>query len=85
MKNKNGNNELFNVKKSFTLGDNEIVVMEGDQLKYISTDRNKDTDKIVICFEVINSFWCEDVMIETEINLTPQQVADYLIYDKIIH
>lgn len=77
---KNGNNKIFNVKKSFTLNNNEIVVMNGDQLQHILTHRNKDTDKIVIYFEVINSFWCEGL----EINLTPQQVADYLDYDRII-
>ena len=70
---RNGDNKTFNVKKSFVVGD-QIVVMEGDQLKWLSTDNNDgDPD---IYFEVVNSFWCEGM----EFNLTPQQVAEYLTY-----
>ena len=74
---KNGNNNVFNVKKSFTIT-NQVVVMEGDQLKYLSTD-NLNGENVDIYFEVVNSFWCEGM----EINLTPQQVAEYLTYNRI--
>ena len=74
---KNGNNQIFNVKKSFTIAD-QMVVMEGDQLKYLSTDN--DDGIVDIYFEIVNSFWCSGM----EINLTPQQVVEYLTYDKII-
>jgi hypothetical protein len=74
---KNGNNYKFNVKKSFAI-DNQVIVMEGDQLKYLSTD-NDDGD-VDIYFEVVNSFWCDGM----EINLTPQQVVEYLTYAIII-
>lgn len=73
---KNGNNQIFNVKKLFAI-DNQVIVMEGDQLKYLSTD-NDDGD-VDIYFEVVNSFWCYGM----EINLTPQQVVEYLTYDRI--
>jgi hypothetical protein len=73
---KNGNNYIFNVKKSFAI-DNQVIVMEGDQLKYLSTD-NDDGD-VDIYFEVVNSFWCDGM----EINLTPQQVVEYLTYSII--
>ena len=73
---KNGNNYIFNVKKSFAI-DNQVIVMEGDQLKYLSTD-NDDGD-VDIYFEVVNSFWCDGL----EINLTPQQVVEYLTYSVI--
>jgi len=73
---KNGNNYIFNVKKSFAI-DNQVIVMEGDQLKYLSTD-NDDGD-VDIYFEVVNSFWCDGI----EINLTPQQVVEYLTYSII--
>ncbi len=72
----NGQNKIFIVKKSFTLAD-QVVVMEGDKLEYISTDRDKNTDEVDIYFEVVNSFWCEGM----EINLTPTQVAEYLVYE----
>jgi len=75
---KNGNNQIFNVKKSFAIAE-QIVVMEGDQLKYLSTDNNDGS--VDIYFEVVNSFWCNGI----EINLTPQQVVEYLTYDKTIH
>ena len=75
---KNGNNQIFNVKKSFAIA-NQVVVMEGDQLKYLSTDSDDD-ESVDIYFEVINSFWCEGM----EVNLTPQQVVEYLTYDRII-
>jgi hypothetical protein len=65
--------KIFNVKKSFTI-DNQIVIMEGDQLEYILTENNDG--KVDIYFEVIDSFWGEGL----EINLTPNQVADYLAY-----
>jgi len=74
---KNGNNQIFNVKKSFAIAD-QVVVMEGDQLKYLSTDTVND-ESVDIYFEVINSFWCEGI----EINLTPKQVVEYLTYDKV--
>ena len=74
---KNGNNYIFNVKKSFAI-DNQVIVMEGDQLKYLST--NNDDESVDIYFEVVNSFWCEGI----EINLTPQQVVEYLTYAIII-
>ena len=73
---KNGNNQIFNVKKSFAIA-NQVVIMEGDQLKYLSTD-NDDGD-VDIYFEVVNSFWCEGM----EVNLTPQQVVEHLTYDRI--
>jgi hypothetical protein len=73
---KNGNNQIFNVKKSFAI-DNQVIVMEGDQLKYLSTD-NDDGD-VDIYFEVVNSFWCDGM----EINLTPKQVVEYLTYSVI--
>jgi len=73
---KNGNNYIFNVKKSFAI-DNQVIVMEGDQLKYLSTD-NDDGD-VDIYFEIVNSFWCDGI----EINLTPQQVVEYLTYSII--
>jgi len=73
---KNGNNYIFNVKKSFAI-DNQVIVMEGDQLKYLSTD-NDDGD-VDIYFEIVNSFWCDGM----EINLTPQQVVEYLTYSII--
>ena len=76
---KNGHNKIFNVKKSFTIAD-QVVVMEGDQLEHILTDRDKNTDEVDIYFEVINSFWCEGL----EINLTPKQVAEYLVYSVIV-
>ena len=75
---KNGNNQIFNVEKSFVIA-NQVIVMEGDQLKYLSTDYNDD-ESVDIYFEVVNSFWCEGM----EINLTPQQAAEYLTYDRII-
>jgi len=75
---KNGNNQIFNVKKSFAIAD-QVVVMEGDQLKYLSTDTVNDDESVDIYFEVINSFWCEGM----EINLTPKQVVKYLTYDKV--
>jgi hypothetical protein len=65
--------KIFNVKKSFTI-DNQIVIMEGDQLEYILTENNDG--EVDIYFEVIDSFWGEGL----EINLTPNQVADYLAY-----
>jgi hypothetical protein len=74
---KNGNNYIFNVKKSFAI-DNQVIVMEGDQLKYLST--NNDDESVDIYFEVVNSFWCEGI----EINLTPQQVVEHLTYAIII-
>jgi hypothetical protein len=73
---KNGNNYIFNVKKSFVI-DNQVIVMEGDQLKYLSTDN--DDESVDIYFEVVNSFWCD----EMEINLTPQQVVEHLTYSII--
>jgi|LakMenEpi03Aug12_release.lakeMendotaPanAssembly.Ray.scaffolds.fasta_scaffold345809_5 hypothetical protein len=73
---KNGNNYIFNVKKSFAI-DNQVIVMEGDQLKYLSIDNDESVD---IYFEVVNSFWCDGM----EINLTPQQVVEYLTYAIII-
>jgi hypothetical protein len=73
---KNGNNQKFNVKKSFVIAD-QVVVMEGDQLKYLLTDTaNGGDESVYIYFEVINSFWCEGI----EINLTPKQVVEYLTY-----
>jgi hypothetical protein len=72
---KNGNNYIFNVKKSFAI-DNQVIVMEGDQLKYLSIDNDESVD---IYFEVVNSFWCDGM----EINLTPQQVVEYLTYSII--
>ena len=75
---KNGNNQIFNVKKSFAIA-NQVVIMEGDQLKYLSTDSDDD-ESVDIYFEVINSFWCEGM----EVNLTSQQVVEYLTYDRII-
>lgn len=39
----NGNDKIFNVKKSFVIGD-QIVIMEGDQLKWLSTDNNDGAD-----------------------------------------
>ena len=77
---KNGIDKIFNVKESFVIADS-VVVMNGDQLKHISTDRDKDTDIVYIYFEVINSHWCEGL----KINLTPEQVAQYLLYNKTIH
>jgi hypothetical protein len=74
---KNGNNYIFNVKKSFAI-DNQVIVMEDDQLKYLST--NNDDESVDIYFEVVNSFWCEGI----EINLTPQQVVEHLTYAIII-
>ena len=73
---KNGDNQKFNVKKSFTIA-NQVVVMEGDQLKYLSTDNDDNGKSADIYFEVVNSFWCEGM----EINLTPQQVVEHLHYD----
>jgi hypothetical protein len=73
---KNGHNQQFIVKKSFVVG-NQIVIMEGDVLKYLQTE-NDDT-VVDIYFEVVNSFWCMGM----EFNLTPQQVAEYLIYQTI--
>ena len=76
---KNGNNQIFNVKKSFAIAD-QVVVMEGDQLKYLLTDTaNGGDEKVDIYFEVINSFWCKGM----EINLTLKQVVEYLTYDKV--
>lgn len=72
----NGHNKIFNVKKSFVVG-NQIVIMDGDQLKYLSTENNDDN--VDIYFEVINSFWCSGM----EINLTPTEVAEYLNYSVI--
>ena len=74
---KNGNNQIFNVEKSFVIA-NQVIVMEGDQLKYLSTDYNDD-ESVDIYFEVVNSFWCEGM----EVNLTPQQVVEHLTYDRI--
>jgi hypothetical protein len=65
--------KIFNVKKSFTIAD-QVVIMEGDQLEYITTENNDG--KVDIYFEVIDGFWGEGL----EINLTPKQVADYLAY-----
>tara|TARA_R110000868_G_scaffold132658_1_gene343885 strand:- start:456 stop:686 length:231 start_codon:yes stop_codon:yes gene_type:complete len=73
---KNGNDKIFNVKKSFVIGD-QIVIMEGDQLKWLSTDNNDGNPDIY--FEVVNSFWCNGM----EINLTPKQVAEHLTYSTI--
>jgi hypothetical protein len=73
---KNGDNKIFNVKKSFVVGD-QIVVMEGDQLKWLSTDNNDGSPDIY--FEVVNSFWCEGM----EFNLTVKQVAEHLTYSTI--
>ena len=70
---RNGEDKIFNVKKSFTIS-NQVVVMEGDQLKWISTDR--EDENVDINFEIINSFWGEGL----EINLKPNQVAEYLSY-----
>jgi len=75
---KNGDDKIFNVKESFVIA-NSVIVMDGDQLKYISIDRNIDTDEVTIYFEVINSHWCEGL----EINLTLNEVAQYLSYNKI--
>ena len=72
----NGQNKIFIVKKSFAIAD-QVVVMEGDKLEHISTDRDTNTDEVDIYFEVVNSFWCEGM----EINLTPKQVAEYLVYE----
>ena len=77
---KNGDNQKFNVKKSLTIA-NQVVVMEGDQLKYLSTDNDFNGKSADIYFEVVNSFWCEGM----EINLTPQQVVEHLHYDRIYH
>ena len=77
---KNGDNQKFNVKKSLTIA-NQVVVMEGDQLKYLSTDNDDNGKSADIYFEVVNSFWCEGM----EINLTPQQVVEHLHYDRIYH
>ena len=77
---KNGDNQKFNVKKSFTIA-NQVVVMEGDQLKYLSTDNDFNGKSVDIYFEVVNSFWCEGM----EINLTTQQVVEHLSYDRIYH
>lgn len=70
---KNGHNQKFIVKKSFVVG-NQIVIMEGDELKYLQTEN--DEGVVDIYFEVVNSFWCTGM----EFNLTPQQVADHLVY-----
>ena len=72
----NGQNKIFIVKKSFAIA-NQVVVMEGDKLEHISTDRDTNTDEVDIYFEVVNSFWCEGM----EINLTPKQVTEYLVYE----
>ena len=73
---KNGDTQKFNGKKSLTIA-NQVVVMEGDQLKYLSTDNDDNGKSADIYFEVVNSFWCEGM----EINLTPQQVVEHLHYD----
>jgi hypothetical protein len=70
---KNGKDSLFIVNKSFVLG-GQIVVMKGDVLKFISTEN--DEGVVDIYFEVVNSFWCDGM----ECNLTPQQVAEHLVY-----
>ena len=73
---RNGNDRKFNVKKSFIVGD-QIVIMEGDQLMWLSTDNNDGNPDIY--FEVVNSFWCEGM----EFNLTSKEVAEYLTYSTI--
>jgi hypothetical protein len=65
----------FNVKKSFAI-DNQVIIMEGDRLKFLKRDINDNSDEVDIYFLVVDSFWCY----ELEINLTPNQVAEYLIY-----
>ena len=69
----NGEDKIFNVKKSFTIS-NQVVVMEGDQLKWISTDR--EDENVDINFEIVNSFWGQGL----EISLKPNEVAEYLSY-----
>ena len=83
---KNGHDQKFIVKKSFIIG-NQIVVMEGDVLQYIQTERiegfksRNDEVLVDIYFEAVNSFWCMGM----EFNLTPQQVAEYLVYKSKVY
>ena len=84
---KNGHDQKFIVKKSFVeicfhgkggIG-NQIVVMEGDVLQYLQTENNEGV--VDIYFEVVNSFWCMGM----EFNLTPQQVAEHLVYKSKVY
>lgn len=75
---KNGHDQKFIVKKSFVIG-NQIVVMEGDVLQYLQTEN--DEGVVDIYFEVVNSSWCMGM----EFNLTPQQVAEHLVYKSKVH
>ena len=83
---KNGHDQKFIVKKSFVI-ENQIVVMEGDVLQYIQTERiegfksRNDEVLVDIYFEVVNSFWC----MRMEFNLTPKQVAEYLVYKSKVY
>ena len=75
---KNGHDQKFIVKKSFVIG-NQIVVMEGDVLQYLQTENFNSF--VNIYFEVVNSFWCMGM----EFNLTPQQVAEHLVYKSKVY
>ena len=75
---KNGNDKLYTVKKNISIN-NEVLLMEGDTVKYISSDRDIKTDQVYHEFEVVNSAWCMGI----EVSWTPDQVAEYLRYKTI--
>jgi hypothetical protein len=75
---KNGKDKLYLVKKNISIN-NEVLLMEGDMLQYISSDRDIKTDQVYHEFVVINSAWCNGI----EVSWTSDQVAEYLRYKTI--
>jgi hypothetical protein len=74
---KNGNDKLYTVKKNISFS-NEVILMEGDTLKYVGSDRD-NKDQVYHNFEVVNSAWSEEI----EFSWTPAEVAEYLRYKTI--
>ena len=75
----NGKDNLYVAKKSFTIY-TDVIVMEGDVLKLIATERDENkNDDLYYTFEVVNSAWC----LEMEVTMSAAQIADRLKYKTI--
>lgn len=74
---KNGNDKLYIVKKNISFN-NEVILMEGDVVKYLFKGRDQN-DQVDHYFEVVNSAWCEGL----EFCWTPNQVVEYLRYKTV--
>ena len=77
----NGKDKLYVVKKNISIN-NEVLLMEGDVLQYISSDRVTDHyghEHVYHDFEIVNSAWSGGI----EVSWTSDEVAEYLRYKTI--